>query len=146
MTKSEILSPMKNFHRYLSRFHNLSTKESQRGLTLIEIIIVLVILGVATGMLMKGVFKGAGQAKVGLTETKMNEIKSSVLLYQMRNNSFPQDLNAVDTDPDFSKDAWAHPIQYRLLDGGRSYELKSLGADGKDGGSGADADISIKGP
>jgi general secretion pathway protein G len=115
-------------------------------LTLIEIIIVLVIIGLATGMLMKGVFKGAGEARKGLTETKMNEIKSSVLLYQMRNNSFPQDLNAVDSDPDFSKDAWGHPVQYRLMDGGRSYELKSLGGDGREGGTGGDGDIVVKGP
>jgi len=133
---------MRNIHKYLSG----SSVKNQRGLTLIEIIIVLVIIGLATGMLMKGVFKGAGEARRGLTETKMNEIKSSVLLYQMRNNSFPQNLAAVDSDPDFAKDAWGNPIQYKVMDGGRSYELKSLGGDNRDGGSGGDGDIVVKGP
>jgi general secretion pathway protein G len=137
---------MDNLGRYFRQGTPQSSIKGQRGLTLIEIIIVLVIIGLATGMLMKGVFKGAGEARKGLTETKMNEIKSSVLLYQMRNNSFPQDLNAVDSDPDFSKDAWGHPVQYRLMDGGRSYELKSLGGDGREGGTGGDGDIVVKGP
>ncbi len=137
---------MDNLGRYFRQVTPQSSIKGQRGLTLIEIIIVLVIIGLATGMLMKGVFKGAGEARKGLTETKMNEIKSSVLLYQMRNNSFPQDLNAVDSDPDFSKDAWGHPVQYRLMDGGRSYELKSLGGDGREGGTGGDGDIVVKGP
>jgi hypothetical protein len=40
------------------------------------------------------------------------------------------------------KDAWGHPFRYRMPGTqGRRYDLGSLGADGRDGGTGADADL-----
>lgn len=135
---------MKAFKNVSRKLSALSTVRSQRGLTLIEIIIVLVIIGIAMGFLFKTVFSMGDEARVELTKTKMNAAKGPLYLYQMRNNALPQDIKSIEA-ADLS-DAWGRPIQYRLLDGGRSYELKSQGADGRDGGSGVNADIVITGP
>jgi general secretion pathway protein G len=59
-------------------------------------------------------------------------------------NKLPPDLRSANIEDD--KDGWGQPYQYQVVDGGRSYEIRSLGADGRAGGTGADADISIKGP
>jgi hypothetical protein len=67
-------------------------------------------------------------------------------MFQLKNNTLPQDLSAAGVDQDDLRDSFGNPIQYRLLDGGRSYELKSLGSDGREGGTGSDLDIVIKGP
>lgn len=128
----------------LRRLQGLSTPMNQRGLTLIEILVVLGIIGLVLGFLVKNVFNMGDQAKAALAKTKLEGIKGPLYLYQLQNNTLPQDLkslSAVDTE-----DAWGRTVQYKILDGGRSYELKSLGADGKDGGSDANADIIVKGP
>jgi len=116
----------------------------ERGLTLIEIIIVLVILSLIMSFLASRLFSMGDQAKAELTRTKMASVKEPLYMFQMRENTLPSDLTAAGaTDP---TDGWGRPLQYKLLDGSRSYELKSLGADGREGGTGADADIIVKGP
>ena len=131
-------------HTTIKRLRALSTVQSQRGLTLIEIIIVLVIIGIAMGFLFKNVFTMGDEARVELTKTKMNNAKGPLYLYQMRNNALPTDIKALDNAD--TTDAWGRQITYRVLDGGRGYEMRSLGADGREGGTGPAADIIITGP
>jgi len=124
---------------------NLATRNSsERGLTLVEIMVVLLLLGLVFAFVGGKVFKAGDKAKAELTRTKLLSIKEPIYMFQMRNNSLPQDLKAAEADD--TKDAWGRDVQYRPLDSGRTYELKSLGADGRDGGSGADADIVVTGP
>jgi general secretion pathway protein G len=135
---------MKKLQLALHRFRSVSSVKNERGLTLIEIIIVLVIIGIAMGFLFKNVFSMGDEARVELTKTKINNAKGPLYLYQMRNNTLPQDIKALES-VDLT-DAWGKPMQYRLLDGGRGYEIKSYGSDGRDGGTGPAADIIITGP
>jgi len=135
---------MKSTKNGIRRLQNPSLQSNERGLTLIEILVVLGIIGLVLGFLVKNVFNMGESAKASLSKTKLEAIKGPLYLYQLQNNTLPQDiksLSAVDTE-----DAWGKPVQYKILDGGRSYELKSLGADGREGGSDANADIIVKGP
>ena len=116
----------------------------ERGLTLIEIMVVLLLIGAVFAFVGGRVFKAGDKAKAELTRAKLASLKEPIYMYQMRNNQLPQDLRAADAED--TKDSWGREVVYRALDGGRSYELKSLGADGRDGGSGADADIIVTGP
>lgn len=118
----------------------------EKGLTLVEIIIVLIILALVMSFLTKNLFKASSQAKAELSSQMLARLKEPLLMYQLKNNTLPGDLGAAGVSDDDLMDAFGTRIQYRLLDGGRSYELKSLGADGKDGGSGPDQDIVLKGP
>jgi general secretion pathway protein G len=123
-----------------------ATLREERGLTLVEIIIVLIILALVMSFLTKNLFKASSQAKAQLSEQMLNRLKEPLLMFQLKNNTLPQDLSAAGVDQDDLRDSFGNPIQYRLLDGGRSYELKSLGSDGREGGTGSDLDIVIKGP
>ena len=116
----------------------------ERGLTLVEIIVVLMMIGIIGAFVGGKVFKAGDKAKAELTRAKLNSLKEPVYMFQMRNNNLPSDLKAAEADD--SKDAWGREVQYRVIENGRSYELRSLGADGRDGGSGADADIIVTGP
>jgi hypothetical protein len=89
------------------------------------------------------VFKAGDKAKAELTRAKLNSLKEPIYIYQMRNSTLPQSLAQAEADD--TKDAWGRDVQYRVMDG-RGYELRSLGGDGRDGGSGADADIVVTGP
>jgi general secretion pathway protein G len=117
----------------------------ERGLTLIEIIVALIIFSVIMAFLLGKVFAMGGQAKAEATRLKLTDLKSNIYLFQMRSNALPQSLDQAGVTKEQTSDAWGNPVAYRIVDG-RSYELKSLGADGKDGGQGADADIIVTGP
>jgi general secretion pathway protein G len=116
---------------------------SQRGLTLIEIIVVLMMVGIIGAFIGGKVFKAGDKAKAELTRAKLNSLKEPIYIFQMRNSTLPQSLAQAEADD--TKDAWGREIQFRVMDG-RGYELRSLGGDGRDGGSGADADIIVTGP
>lgn len=117
---------------------------SERGLTLIEIIVVLILLGVISSMVIGRVFKAGDKAKAQATVVKMEQLKGSIGIFQMKTNTLPKDLKEAEVDD--ASDSWGREIQYRALDGSRTYELRSLGADGREGGSGADSDIKVTGP
>jgi general secretion pathway protein G len=116
---------------------------SERGLTLIEIIVVLMMVGIIGAFIGGKVFKAGDKAKAELTRAKLNSLKEPIYIYQMRNSALPQSLAQAEAED--TKDAWGREVQYRVMDG-RGYEIRSLGGDGRDGGSGPDADIVVTGP
>lgn len=117
---------------------------NQLGLTLIEIIVVLMLVGIIGSFVTGRVFSAGDKAKAQLTRTKMNQMQGDINMYQLANNTLPSNLAAADVTD--ATDAWGRDVSYRVTNGGRSYELKSLGADGKDGGTGGSADIVVTGP
>lgn len=139
---------------------SLMTRRSraQRGLTLVELMVVLIILAILIAFLTSGLFSQAEGAKLKVTEMKLQKLKSAINQYQLMNNSLPSDPQALVScgnqsgacvpvaQEDDLKDAWGTPMQFRLENSGRSYMIKSLGADRKEGGSGVNGDPSITGP
>jgi|694.fasta_scaffold69646_2 general secretion pathway protein G len=137
-TTSDCIVPRRTAsRRTLSRF--------ERGLTLIEIIIVVAIIGIVLSFLLKGVFSGAQEAKAKLTKAMLEQLKGDLTVYQVSNNQFPGSLQDIKGN-EAVNDGFGNPIQYKVSDGGRSFELLSLGADGKPGGTGSNQDITLKGP
>lgn len=135
----------------------------QGGFTLIEIMIVLVILGIMASMLVPKIMDRPSQARVTKTKTDIQSIESALKLYKLDNGFYPsqeQGLKALlqepETEPkpknyrgggylegdEVPTDAWDNPYIYRKPgDNNRPYEIISRGADGKEGGDGANADI-----
>jgi hypothetical protein len=95
-------------------------------------------------MVIGRVFKAGDKAKAQATVVKMEQLKGSIGIFQMKTNTLPKDLKEAEVDD--ASDSWGREIQYRPLDGSRAYELRSLGADGREGGSAADSDIKVTGP
>lgn len=106
--------------------------------------VVVMLLGVGTMIGLLGVSSGAQEAKAKLTKAKLEGLKGDLTVYQVSNNQYPASLQDVDSQD--LDDGFGNPIQYRLTYGGRGFELLSYGADGKPGGTGAAADISVTGP
>lgn len=133
--------------------------KNQSGLTLVEIIVVLVILSLVMGFLIKGIFGQSQGAKAILTEMKIGKLKGAINQYQLMHNRLPPALQSLVScdqasgaacvplvDKDDLNDAWNTPMLFNVEGTGRSYQIKSLGADGREGGSGTDGDISSTGP
>jgi len=142
--------------RQLSRASQVP--RSQRGLTLVEIIVVLTILSLLIGFLTKNIFGQGEKAKAKMNDMKMSQVQGFIGQYQLQFNNLPPSLSALvgcgeATDgtacapiaaQEDLKDAWGTDFVYSA-DGG-SYRLKSLGADRKEGGSGVDGDVVRQGP
>ena len=125
---------------------------NQKGFSLGEIMIVLVIIGGIMAIVLPKIQDGQAKSKVNQTKMKMNEITTKIDEFNSECGSFPKSLSFI-TDDDAScknwagnqklkhllKDAWGSDFQYEIS--GNGYNLKSLGADKKEGGSGYDKDI-----
>ncbi len=132
-----------------------------RGFTLIELMVVIVILGILATFLVPKIMHRPDEARVIKTKNDIKAIESALKLYKLDNGFYPtteQGLEALikkpDTEPipqhwrkyldtdEVPKDAWGHPYIYRCPgEDGRDFEIISLGADGKEGGTGYNADI-----
>lgn len=129
-----------------------STIKSTKGFTLVEIMIVLAILG-SIFALLAGRFAGArDKAKVKEANIQMGQISNSLSQYNLDCNKYPAALDALKKADDCKNwgpnayyqgklvDPWNNPYGYEIS--GSEFVLKSLGRDGKEGGSGFDKDIS----
>jgi len=125
---------------------------NQRGFSLGEIMIVLVIIGGIMAIVLPKIQDGNAKSKVNQSKMKMNEITTKIDEYNSECGKLPGSLSFI-TDDDAScknwagnpkmkhllKDAWTNDFQYEVS--GNGYNLKSMGADKKEGGSGYDKDI-----
>ena len=130
---------------------------SQSGLTLVEIMIVLVILSVVMSVIIGKVVSGGDKAKRQITELQMEQLKADIEQFRLRYNSLPRSIEDLSgctettgqgclpiTDADAVMDAWGN--KFHFTSSGRTYTLQTLGADGVSGGEGVDYDFTVKGP
>ncbi|MFW5829626.1 MAG: type II secretion system protein GspG [Planctomycetota bacterium] len=126
-------------------------------MTLIEIMVVVIILGMMAVALSAGLFGKVAQANREIARIQLRELHDHVALYKQYNKEYPSPAEglAVLTNPIARADAsyyvepskledpWGHTIQL-LVPGpaGQPFEVVSYGADGAPGGSGENADLS----
>jgi general secretion pathway protein G len=130
---------------------------SRRGLPIFEVLTSLVILSMFYVCCVGGVFQGEMSPRAA-NENRMIALKMAVLSYKWANNTFPSGLGELVcegrdkrscisvTTPDLLLDVWGAPYIYRYRPGAKEFALTSLGADKKEGGRGADADVTVSGP
>ena len=132
---------------------------NQRGMTLLEIMIVLVILGSMATILVTQVSKSLEKSRVQQARILISEVGKALDQFNTDCGFYPtsdQGLQALVTAPAgktcsnwgpesyikrVPKDPWKHDLLYTCADG-QHYILKSLGRDGQEGGDGYNADIS----
>ena len=132
-------------------------RTNEAGLTLVEIIAVIVLLGVIIAIFGGGILDKAESAKAQLNMTKMDTVMQKLSLYKLQFGKYPgqlKDLVEPSADvknsgelftPFLSKedllDVWKNPYLYKLENNGRSCSLSSYGSDGDAGGEGAAQDV-----
>lgn len=129
-----------------------------RGVTLIEMLVVVVIMGLFVGLVGVTLFRRADEAKRTATRAQIDSFMTALGAYKLDTGNFPttdMGLAALRVKPEGVEqwagpylpkevpvDPWAHPYLYKYPgDHGDEPDLISLGADGAPGGDGNNADI-----
>jgi len=140
-----------------NRTHN-NAGIRQRGFTLIEILVVVIIIGILGAIIVPNIMGRPDQARVTAAESDLRNLANALDLYRLDNFTYPsteQGLEALVQKPSgfpepknyspdgyikaLPTDPWGSPYVYER--DGDSFRLYSLGADGAEGGEGLNADI-----
>ena len=134
----------------------------QSGLTLIEILVVIIVLGLLAGLVAPRIIGRVSEARTATARTQIELLSVALDNYRLDNGSYPtteQGLAALRTRPvsepqprnwrgpylrkEVPNDPWDRPYIYRSpgdVNTG-SYDLLTLGRDGQPGGEDEDTDI-----
>jgi general secretion pathway protein G len=135
---------------------------SRQGFTLIEILVVITVIAILASLVTPMVFRNVGDAKISSTRAQIEILGLALDSYRLDNDYYPstaQGLEALRQQPQGEPEArnWRGPYLKKAVpfdSYGRayvyrspgevnpdSYDLLSLGRDGRPGGSGEDADV-----
>ncbi len=134
-------------------------RQRQAGFTILEIVIVVVIIGILAAAIGPRLIDRVGQAQVTRVKSDLRAIESALKLYRLDNFTYPtgeQGLQALvekPNDPNLTNypkggyldrtpvDPWNRPYEYLNPGQNGDVDVFSLGADGRPGGEGENADI-----
>ena len=134
------------------------TRRGERGFTLIEIMVVVVIIGLLAAIVAPNLIGNIDRAAVTRARADIRTIDNALNLYRLDNFRYPstdEGLQALVTSPgeaiapnwkqylrSVPSDPWNNDYLYASPGRqGGDYDIYTLGADGQEGGEGIDADI-----
>ena len=140
----------------------LQARRRQKGITLVELLVVLAILALISAIVVVNVLPAADKAAQDTARVDLKTIETALDQYRLDMLNYPtteQGLNALRNAPSDIRrpenyrpggyirggaplDPWGNPYVYRFPgERGGAFDLYSLGRDGGPGGEGLDADI-----
>jgi general secretion pathway protein G len=123
------------------------SRRYERGMTLVEIMVVLVIMSLVTGVVGVSVFNALSGANVKATQTQIRQLSDALDIYRLQHRKYPstaeglqaltQSVNGAKPVMDsLPKDAWNNDFVYIYPGTNKpgSFDLMSYGEDGVQGG------------
>ncbi|MDE5831685.1 MAG: type II secretion system major pseudopilin GspG [Desulfovibrio sp.] len=138
----------------------MNIKAGERGFTLLELMIVIVILGVLGAVVAPRLMDEPDKARVTQAKLQIENFSTAIKKFYLDNGFYPttdQGLEALVEKPasgrtpknypengyiaKIPRDPWGNDYVYIAPGRGGPFEIVSYGADGSEGGEGFDADI-----
>lgn len=138
----------------------IHAKQSHRGFTLIEVMVVVVILGILAAIVVPRVLDRPDVARITKAKQDIRTLEGALNLYKLDNYVYPTTEQGIEalvakptTPPEprnwkqggyidrMPKDPWQRPYQYLSPGTHGAVDIFTLGADGQLGGDGPNADI-----
>ncbi len=135
-------------------------RRRRRGLTLVEMIVVLAIIALVAVMIVPNVIGRPDQARVTVAKTDLKTIAAALRMYRLDNGDYPStdqglgalverpttqpqpaNWNSEGYLPEEPRDPWGREYVYRSPGRSGGFDLMSYGKDGEAGGEGLDADL-----
>ena len=133
-------------------------KRKEAGVTLIEMLVVVVIIGLFVALVGPNLFKKTDAARITAARVQVHNFMGALGNYKLDTGTFPtteQGLQALRVRPEgtnqwngpymeqeIPKDPWGHDYVYKFPgDHGDAPDIICLGLDGQPGGEGLNADI-----
>jgi general secretion pathway protein G len=131
----------------------------QRGFTLIEIMVVVIIIGLLAAVVVPQFLGRVDDARVAKSKQDIQALETALTMYKLDNFTYPTSelgLKALVEKPNdpnvknwrsggylkhLNKDPWGNEYQYVIPGQHGEYDLYSFGADGMPGGEGVNSDI-----
>ncbi len=134
-----------------------SSMPLERGFTLLELLVVLVILGLLAGLVAPRMFGNVAKSEVKVARAQIASLETAIENFRLDMGRYPstdEGLAALEKSPGgdgrwagpylkkaVPSDPWGNPYQYKHPGERGDFDLLSLGRDGRAGGSGDDADL-----
>ena len=117
-----------------------------RGFTLLELLVVIVIIGMLAGYVAPRYFSHVGKSEIQVARAQIDALEKALDTYRLENRRYPNAEEGLAAIGPYLKkavpnDPWGRPYVYRTPGQRGEYEVFSYGRDGKAGGTGDDADI-----
>lgn len=138
----------------------INAENKEKGMTLVEIVAVIVLIGLIMGVIAPKIFGKGDAAKAQLNKVRMESIRQALGQYRLQFNIYPDKLEDLvrqssklrDSDQLFTpllddkelNDIWGAPYTYKSENNNRSYKLMCLGSDGIAGGEGSAQDLTMQ--
>jgi len=132
----------------------------RKGFTMVELMAVLIILGLLAAVVVRNFVGQTDRARVTTTKANLKLLHMSVNQFKMDTGRFPAEEEGLailieppsDTEnwqpggyletTDIPKDGWGNDFIFELYpESGKPFVIRSLGADGEEGGEDYDADM-----
>jgi general secretion pathway protein G len=137
---------------------SVRTVRHEDGYTLTEMLVVIGIIALIAAVLTPGLLGQLGRARAKTAQMQLETVSAGVEMFRSDVGRYPtkdEGLKSLLAEPPnvegwtgpylksikSLQDPWNHAILYEVDDDGRVYDVKSLGADGRENGAGLDRDL-----